>query len=330
MKMLVISGFLGAGKTTFIKMLAKKTGKKFVILENDYGQADIDGALLRASTDLNIYELAEGCVCCTMKQDFASSILTIFNTLDPEFLVVEPTGVAKLSNILSNIRRIQYEQILLLKPVTLLDGGAFHEGIGMYGDIFTDQLVAANKILVTKMEQAYPEELQQLEREVRNYNPDADLVLSHYSGQPLEWWNALFSDYLDPAMIPCQENKEETDVESLTLTGVSLANPDQLIILLEGAVSGVFGSIVRAKGFLPCGQSLLCFDVTNHHYTVTGMDNKNKEQPRCVFIGKDIKRKWLQELLQPIGSTRVLGAPTSFVKKRLSHRVGSCLNAQGV
>ncbi|WP_099204160.1 CobW family GTP-binding protein [Scatolibacter rhodanostii] len=301
MKILVVSGFLGAGKTTFIKMLTQKTGKKFIVLENDYAQADIDSALLRASTDLNIYELTEGCVCCSMKQDFASSILTISNTLDPEYLVVEPTGVAKLSNIINNIRRIQYEQIILLKPVTMLDGKTFTEGIHTYGDIFTDQLVAADKIIVTKMEQSYAEELQKLEENVRYYNTDAKMLMSHYSEQPTEWWNSLFSDYLDEdfAPTPESETEEKTDVETLSLTSPSLASPIQLIKILEGVVSGVFGSVIRAKGFLTCGQTWLSFDVVDKLYSITGIEPTDEQQARCVFIGKDINHKWLHELLQP-------------------------------
>lgn len=81
MKILVVSGFLGAGKTTFIKELSRKTRRDFVVMENEYAQADIDRELLNEEKAVNIWELTEGCVCCSMKTDFASSILTIANTL---------------------------------------------------------------------------------------------------------------------------------------------------------------------------------------------------------------------------------------------------------
>ncbi|MGL5513002.1 MAG: GTP-binding protein [Sporomusa sp.] len=154
MKILIVSGFLGAGKTTFIKMLAEKTSNNFVVPESDYGQENIDTVLLRSATNLNVYELTEGYVCCTMKQDFATAVLTIANALDPEYLVVEPTGVAKLSNILTNIKKIQYERIVLLKPVTLVDGNTFDECRQNYGELYTGQLEAASRIVLTKMEQA--------------------------------------------------------------------------------------------------------------------------------------------------------------------------------
>lgn len=313
MKILVISGFLGAGKTTFIKMLAEKTKRDFIVLENEYGQADIDGAVLRESGNLNIYGLTEGCVCCTMKQDFAASILTIANTLDPEYLVIEPTGVARLSNILFNIQQIQYERIVLLKPVTILDGNAFDEYLRAYGEDYADQLDAPFKIVVTKMEQAGAEDLQRLERSIRSRNEYAELVLSHYSGQSKEWWDSLLSDFLDPAQTPKIESEEFPELETLSLTEISLDTPPKLIAFLEAVVSGVFGKIVRAKGFLPCGQAVLRFDVVNRTYAVIGMESKTDEKPGCVFIGSDLRRSWLREILQP-----------AFRMRRAVRRVSSC------
>lgn len=93
MKILIVSGFLGAGKTTFIKRLSQNIGKKFVILENEYGAAGIDGLRLgKSQQELreNIWEMTEKCICCSGKKDFASSVLTIANAVDPEYLIVEP------------------------------------------------------------------------------------------------------------------------------------------------------------------------------------------------------------------------------------------------
>mgnify|MGYP000178811514 CR=1 FL=1 len=90
MKVLVVSGFLGAGKTTFIKTMAQCSGQDFCILENEYGEVDVDTALLKEETEnINVWEMTEGCICCSMKQSFASSLLTISGALDPEYLIVE-------------------------------------------------------------------------------------------------------------------------------------------------------------------------------------------------------------------------------------------------
>ena len=77
----------------------------------------MDGDLLEQTKDLNIWELTEGCICCSMQNDFATSIQTIANTVDPEYLIVEPTGVGMLSKIIENIQKIEYERITLLEPL---------------------------------------------------------------------------------------------------------------------------------------------------------------------------------------------------------------------
>ena len=97
-------------------------------------------------------ELTENCICCSGKQDFATSILTIANTIAPEFLIVEPTGVAKLSSIIENIRQIQYEKISLLQPVAVVDGNNILSLSKKYGEIFLDQIENAGQIIISKQD----------------------------------------------------------------------------------------------------------------------------------------------------------------------------------
>lgn len=180
MKILVISGFLGAGKTTFIKELAKRTKQDFAVMENEYGAVGVDGGLLSGTQDdsgapLNIWELTEGCICCTRKSDFATSVLTIANTIDPEYLVVEPTGVGMLSKIMENIRMIQYERIFLLSPITILDGEHFEQSLEKFPDICRDQIQTAGTILISKREQADEEERRQMEARIRAINPGSGM-----------------------------------------------------------------------------------------------------------------------------------------------------------
>ena len=108
MQVLIISGFLGAGKTTFIKELLKHTDKEIAILENELGDISVDTDTLKeddSQEEINIWELTEGCICCSTKGNFASTILTIANAVDPEYLIVEPTGVGMLGNIIGNIKQ---------------------------------------------------------------------------------------------------------------------------------------------------------------------------------------------------------------------------------
>ena len=295
MTMFVVSGFLGAGKTTFIRELARRTHRDFAVMENEYGEVGIDGAVLSEESPLNIWEMTEGCICCSMKADFASSILTIANTLDPEYLVVEPTGVGLLSKVLENIRQIEYERISLLSPITLLDGTSFQRYLREFPEIYRDQIAAAGTIAITKMEHADGEELARLERELRELNPHGEILASHYTQNPDGWWERLLTRPLSGAAAP-ETDAQTPDLENLGLTGVKLAGANQLVLLLQGVVSGVFGDICRAKGYLEAGGAWLRFDVVDRTYTITGC--QPMPESRAVFIGKELRRSLLRQALQ--------------------------------
>lgn len=254
MKILVVSGFLGAGKTTFIRTLAERTKKDFAVMENEYGAVNVDGDLLEQTKDLNIWELTEGCICCSMQNDFATSILTIANTVDLEYLIVEPTGVGMLSKIIENIQKSEYERITLLEPLTILDGTMYDRCMSEFSEI----------------------------------------CVSHYTEQGDDWWDSLLTSYLDKE-IPMKEERE-LDLENIGLTEVSLQSEQELILFLQGVVAGVFGDICRAKGYLPVGNGWLRFDVTDRTYSVTGIDTM--PEAKAIFIGRQLKRNWLREVLQ--------------------------------
>lgn len=296
MKILVISGFLGTGKTTFIRELAKRTKRDFAVMENEYGAVNVDGDLLEKSGDgsLNIWELTEGCICCSMQTDFATSILTIANTVDPEYLIVEPTGVGMLSKIIENIKKIEYERITLLQPITILDGVMYERCMREFEEICKNQIQSAGRILVSKMEHAEEEDRCSLKRALEALNPGAEICVSHYSGQDDVWWDSLLTSYLAQEIPKTEEQK--LNLENIGLTEVCLQTEQELFLFLQGVVSGVFGDICRAKGYLPVGKGWLRFDVTDHTYSITGIEEM--PESKCIFIGKELKRSWLREVLQ--------------------------------
>lgn len=296
MKILIISGFLGAGKTTFIKEMSRKIQRDFVVMENEYGETNMDSAFLKGQENLNIWELTEGCICCSTKSDFASSILTIANTLDPEYLIVEPTGVGVLGNVIRNIQQIEYERITLLSPVTIVDADCFHRCMNDYPDIFLDQLRSAGTIVISKRSFLSKEEENQFVNMLKDLAPDAAVQAEHYSRQDVSWWKGLLEKDLQGNVLESQD-QATPDLETFSLKDVAFSGGTDLLCFLEDLIRGEFGYICRAKGVVNSDLLSVRFDVVDTAYSITGFDGKDPSQG--VFIGRNIKRNTLRKRLLP-------------------------------
>lgn len=357
MKVLVVSGFLGAGKTTFIQELARRTGRDFVVYENEYGQADIDAARLAAGSGegLSVWESTENCICCTGKQDFASSVLTIANSLDPEYLVVEPTGVARLSSVLENVRLVSYERIVLLAPVVIVDASAWRRQRDLAPDIYLDQVRAAATVVVSKVGSCLPAELEELRGWIAGQNAAAPVVAAPYDRLDDGWFAGLLAgggyaaagaDGARTVRGPRRVGERAEDFETLSLAGACCPTEGHLFWFLDALVAGVFGRVARAKGTIAAGGQLLRFDVVDRAWSVTGAESvaapagaesaaasaapapsaPGAAEPTAVFIGKDLKRGWLREVLLPaVGAAAQEQAGERAARRR--YRLGSITEA---
>ncbi len=271
-----------------IKELIRRTGTKPVILENEYGDNNIDAMELQSSSagkgKLEILEFMEGCVCCTKKDSFVNSVLTVFSGLSPEYLIVEPTGVGMLSRIISNLAPILHDNITLLKPVVVVAPRSYHQNMSEWEALYKDQVKNAGIVVFSKCENESPEVLAETTAAIRNINPDAQIPGIHYSAHNDEWWRSILA--LPAESTEVKESESDVDEFSqLTLDNAKLTNPSELIILLEDCLRGEMGHIVRAKGTLPVGNETLRFDLADNLYAISGSP---QETNQCVFIGKDI------------------------------------------
>ncbi len=301
MKILVVSGFLGAGKTTFIETMTRVTGRNFVVYENEYAETGIDAKRLEGDAGLNVWESLDNCICCSGKADFAASVLTISNSLDPEYLIVEPTGVAKLSSILDNIRGIEYDRITLLDPVTVVDATSFRQQRLQFPEIAQDQVQAASTIVLSKTDETLPEEVEALAKTLRQLNPTASLQTGLYSDLDQSWFSSLLEKkrgtQADDRPSACGSPSEDTETESVTLTSVSLPSPVDLIAFLNALAFGALGNILRAKGSLPCAGQWLRFDLVGQNWLITGEDDPDPSAS-CVVIGSNLNQKRIREKFQ--------------------------------
>ena len=323
MKILIVSGFLGAGKTTFIKELIRRSGTRPVIMENEYGESDLDARELAQSLpeqkEMKILEFMEGCVCCTMKDSFVNSVLTVFSALAPEYLVIEPTGVGRLSRILENLRPILHDKIRILPPVVVLAPRTYSSNMAEWPQLCSDQVANAGVVVFSKGEREDPGFLEDTAARVRAVNPRAEIVSEHYSLRPDAWWRDLM-DLPAEVFAAAQEYPEGESFSQLSFQAAGLHQPSELVVLLEDCLRGEFGRIVRAKGVLPAGGEMLRFDLADRQYAVTGSP-EGKSQ--CVFIGTELDG---EALCRRLGTSpaeegiRLLSSPPFSQRRRAAEQ----------
>ena len=250
MKILLVSGFLGAGKTTFIKELAKNINLEFVVLENEYADIGVDKDFLDEK-NLNVWEMSEGCICCSMKGDFKSSIKRIYSEINPEYLVVEPTGVGMLSSIIENIRDINNNDIEILSPITLIDITSFSEYLETFNSFFTDNLKNTGKVILTKLENSNYFEIENIKNEILKINNNLEIITDDYRNFQKEWFADLLNKSIDNKIIDKNFSlKTHINLRTFSKENINLKTMDELGLLLNRLVNGDFGKIYRAKGIV--------------------------------------------------------------------------------
>lgn len=301
MKILVVSGFLGAGKTTFIQEMMRHVKRQFVILENEYGSTDVDQQVLEQQDGAEVWNLTEGCVCCTKSADLNASVATIESTLSPEFLIVEPSGVGALSNVLRNLQKIQYERIRLLRPITVLNAGSFLQDWEQYGEVYRDQMKTAGTIVVSQPEQVDAALYSVVASKVSELNPAAELLPVHYTKMDDAWWEELLATDYEGKKLE-EVNESALGLESFPVKDCRMSSPVALMWILEAALNGAFGQIVRAKGLLQAGPAWVRFDIAGGRYSIVGLDEEESRnaKPECVFIGHAIDMVALRKAMQPL------------------------------
>ena len=301
MKVLIISGFLGAGKTTFIKAMSNTLNRDFVILENEYASLNVDEDILKEESGLSVWELTEKCICCSGKTDFALNILTIANSIAPEYLIVEPTGVGYLSNVINNISQIEYEQIEMLAPITIIDPNRFFQHIDEYHELLTDQIKCADTIILSKCDKSIDVDIEAVVSAIKTINGDANIISKHYSNLPQSTWEEFLLRKRDGS-IEIPKVQEETEFESISVPNAELPSIGEIVFFLEDLIRKRYGNIIRAKGTMGVSDALIRFDVSDGNYAISQADPDSKRG--CVFIGDDIKTGDLRIKLLPISFER--------------------------
>ena len=174
----VFSGFLGAGKTTLIKKLLKEAldGSKTVLIENEFGEIGIDGGFLKES-GIEIKEMNSGCICCSLVGDFGTSLKEVIETYAPERILIEPSGVGKLSDVLRAVENVAADlEVQVNSAVAVVDAAKAKMYIKNFGEFFINQIEYAGTILLTRTDKISAEKLQESVKLVREHNDKAVII----------------------------------------------------------------------------------------------------------------------------------------------------------
>ena len=174
----IISGFLGAGKTTFIKKLIEEVfpGEKLVLIENEFGEIGIDGGFLK-DAGVEITEMNSGCICCTLVGDFSKALQKVLTEYQPDRVIIEPSGVGKLSDVVKAIEGVKEEaDIEIDGRITVVDGKKAKIYMRNFGEFFENQVEHASTIVISRTQMMKDEKIEECVHIMREKNPDAAII----------------------------------------------------------------------------------------------------------------------------------------------------------
>ena len=189
----IFSGFLGAGKTTLIKKLIAEAyaGEKLVLIENEFGEIGIDGGFL-ADAGINVTEMNSGCICCSLVGDFGKALVKVLHDYHPDRILIEPSGVGKLSDVIRAVQNVGEEHLTLSSFVTVVDAGKCRMYLKNFGEFFGDQVEHAGAIVLSHTKGLSQEKVEAAVALCRERNKDAVIVTTD--------WNELSGEQLLAAM----------------------------------------------------------------------------------------------------------------------------------
>ena len=306
MKVDIISGFLGAGKTTLIKKLLDTLVKdeKVAIVENEYGEVGIDGDLLK-DRRIEVKEINSGCICCTIKGDFKQNILDIISNYRPDRIIIEPSGVANFSQVLESIKEAHIEGLRINMKITMVDAQNVHMYMKNFGDFYRSQLGNANTIILTRVEKLSDKEITHVCNEIKTINNKANIITTELSKLSPE------------RIIQVSEKKVENLIENINIKkpkriglrrvsapeffenwGVETPKTfeySELVKILNEFQNNKHGEVLRAKGIIKSKDNKwFKFDFVPNDISI--VNYKSDYTGRVCVIGRNLNKDSIDKL----------------------------------
>ena len=326
----IISGFLGAGKTTLIKkLLVELSSETIVVIENEFGEISIDSSVLRGS-GIEIREINSGCICCSLVGDFRIALKDILKRYHPDRVIIEPSGVGKLSDVVEACRKTASKTDLKINMcIAVVDALKYQMYLLNFSEFFKNQIEHAQTVVLSRTQKADPQELDTVVKDIRKLNPRANIITTPWEeiaaqtilsvaqqdagislkqqlekeialGENQEQFHELSSnkshiDHQGPAHR--HHHHAEAVFQVWSTETPRVFSVDAVSRSLEALSRPTYGNILRAKGILPVdGGSWIQFDLVPGEIEVkpTTADYTG----RLCVIGENLNKPAIAELFQ--------------------------------
>ena len=306
----IVSGFLGSGKTTFIKKLLEENivQEKVVIVENEFGKVGIDGSLLQ-ETGIDIVEINSGCICCTLVGEFSRAIELVIKTYQPDRVIIEPSGVGKLSEVLSSCTEFtSQDQIKLNGIVTIVDVVKYEMNLEYVTEYFEDQIRNANTIFLSRTQKATVEEVQYIVEDIKRINKNANIVTTPWDQLESKGVLTLLENkvgaFMEEQEKVCTDphcnhhNHSHKENEFFERWEIETSQPytkGDIEYCLKALSDTDYGMVLRAKGILPTTEGdWIQFDFVPGEYEIR--DISPDYTGRLCVIGKALNKGKVERL----------------------------------
>lgn len=303
----IFSGFLGAGKTLLIKKLISTGAYKenIAIIENEFGEVSIDSLILR-DTNIKIREINSGCICCEVTGDFKEACIEVIEKYKPDRIIIEPSGVAKLTDIIKVFKEIDLrDKVVVENLITVINPEKYDSYIINFKDFYIDQIKNAKKIVISRVEKVDNLKIDKIEKSIRSINSKSEIIkkpynelnsneiLSSLNYEKLKIENSSFKASLKGI---ARERSTAKDIfESYAIYPKNIFSKAELNAKFKFiASSKAYGDIIRAKGVINLREGTYGqFDYAGEEFELREM--KNKIESVISFIGVNLNKEELKK-----------------------------------
>lgn len=302
----VVSGFLGAGKTTFLKKILPYIDGKIAIIENEFGDAGLDGDLINSELPIPVREIYSGCICCSLAKDLKSSIADLILEYQPNQIFIEPSGVASLSDVLKICNQIPLSEKFSIKInhiASIVDASAFEDALESFGTFYLDQIKNAKTLFLSHIQDMPSSKIEAILASLKSYNSNALIFKDDWRESESEEIIELLN-LSNTFKFPANSNTtiSENFIADTLFSSFSVQKPkifsESEISKIETALQNdVNGKIWRAKGILKLDTNKL----VHFNYTPSSFEYKYTSadiSPKIMIIGSKLNQVNISNLFQ--------------------------------